>query len=189
MNPNKLFNYFLRGLLLVVPVAATIYIIFVTIQWVDGLIPVNIPGLGFVIVIVGITFIGIVANSIIAQPIISVINGMIKRVPLVNFIYSSLNDVIGAVAGEKKKFNQPVLVPFDGAETLYKPGFITQSDLSKADLEEYVAVYLPHSYNFSGNIFLVKRSKLIPIKGSNAEIMKYIVSAGVSGDIGRKIEK
>ena len=189
MNVNKLFNYFLRGLLLVVPVAATIYIIFVTISWVDGLIPIKIPGLGLLIVIAGITFIGLVANSIIAQPIISVINSMIKRVPLVNFIYSSLNDVIGAVAGEKKKFNQPVLVPFDQEGVLLKPGFVTQSDLTKSDLGEYVAVYMPHSYNFSGNVFFVKSSRLIKVDGSNAEIMKYIVSAGVSGDIGKKSSK
>lgn len=189
MKPNKFFNYFLRGLLLVVPVVATIYLIIVTVQWVDNLIPINIPGLGFISVILGITLIGLVANTFIAQPIISVINGMIKKVPIVNFIYSSLNDVIGAVAGEKKKFNQPVLVPFDNEGVLLKPGFVTQSDLSKVGLDEYVAVYMPHSYNFSGNVFFVKKSLIIRVNGSNAEIMKYIVSAGVSGDIGKKGDK
>jgi uncharacterized membrane protein len=186
MNLNKLFSYFLRGLLLVVPVAATIYIIVVTVQWVDGLLMIQIPGVGFLTVIVGITFIGLVANTFIAQPIITVINSMIKRVPVVNFIYSSLNDVIGAVAGEKKKFNQPVLVPFDKEGILLKPGFVTQSDLSEHNLSDYVAVYLPHSYNFSGNVFFVRKEEIKPLKGSNADIMKYIVSAGVSGDIGKK---
>lgn len=186
MNLNKLFQFFLRGLLLVVPVAATIYIIFITIQWVDGLVPLQIPGVGFLIVISGITGFGFLANTIIAKPVLAVINATIKRVPVVSFIYSSLNDVIGAVAGEKKRFNQPVLVPFDQEGVLLKPGFVSKEDLSAEGFEEYIAVYLPHSYNFSGNVFFVKKEKLIPVKGSNAEIMKFIVSAGVSGDIGKR---
>ncbi|MDH5609416.1 MAG: hypothetical protein OEY56_08050, partial [Cyclobacteriaceae bacterium] len=66
---------------------------------------------------------------------------------------------------------------------LLKPGFVTQDDLSDSNLEEYIAVYLPHSYNFSGNLFFVKKSKIIPLTGSNSEIMKYIVSAGITGKI------
>lgn len=186
MSFQKLLNYFLKGLLLVVPVSATIYIIFVTIQWVDGLIPIKIPGLGLIIVIVATTFIGMLANTIVAKPIFDLLQGVIKKIPLVNFIYSSLNDVISAVAGDKKKFNQPVLVPFDESGSLMKPGFVTHEDLSENNLSEYISVYLPHSYNFSGNLFLVKKDKLIPLEGANSDIMKYIVSAGVSGFFKRK---
>lgn len=188
MTLQKFLNYFLKGLLLVVPVSATVYIIFVTIQWVDGLIPINIPGLGLVIVIVATTIIGMLANTIIAKPLFDLLQGVMKRIPLVNFIYSSLNDVVSAVAGDKKKFNQPVLVPFDETGTLLKPGFVTQEDLSENNLLEYISVYLPHSYNFSGNLFLVKKDKLIPLQGNNSDIMKYIVSAGVSGKFKRKVE-
>ncbi|MFT4735941.1 MAG: putative membrane protein [Cyclobacteriaceae bacterium] len=185
MTVNVFFRYLLKGLLLVVPVAATVYIIFVTIQWVDRLLPIAIPGIGLVVVIASITLIGVAADTIVAKPFTAFINRVIKKVPVVSFIYSSLNDVVGAVAGDKKKFNQPVLVPFDENANLMKPGFVTQQDFEDAVLTEYVAVYMPHSYNFSGNMFLVKREKLVRLEGSNSEMMKYIVSAGLTGKLAK----
>ncbi len=186
MAIQRIIQYFLRGLLLVVPASATIYIIFITISWVDGLLPISIPGVGLVSVFIITVLIGMLADSILAQPIFRLIEGVIKKVPVVNFIYTSFNDVIGAVAGKKKKFNHPVLVPFDDNNHLLKPGFVTHDDLSESNLEKYIAVYMPHSYNFSGNIFFIDKSKIMTLEGSNSEIMKYIVSAGVTGNIGIK---
>ncbi|MDH5610069.1 MAG: DUF502 domain-containing protein, partial [Cyclobacteriaceae bacterium] len=163
MKLRLLVNHFLKGLLLVVPLSATTYVIYVTIRWVDGLIPINIPGVGLVTVVVATTLLGMIANSFVARHVFGFVEGLLKKIPVVNFIYSSFHDVIGAVAGEKKKFNRPVLVPFDDKGILLKPGFVTQDDLSDSNLEEYIAVYLPHSYNFSGNLFFVEKSKIIPL--------------------------
>lgn len=187
MALQRIFRYFLRGLLLVVPVSATVYIIVITIQWVDGLIPIKIPGLGLVTVFFATALIGMLANTIIIKPLFDFLSNIMKKIPLVNFIYTSLNDVIDAVAGDKKKFNHPVLVKFDKEGTLLKPGFVTQSDFSDQDLGPYISVYMPHSYNFSGNLFLVDKSRIIKLEGSNSQIMKYIVSAGLTGDIGKKM--
>jgi uncharacterized membrane protein len=162
-------------------------LIIVAIGWVDGLIPYKIPGLGLLTVLVVTTVVGMLANSIIAKPLFDLLNDVIKKIPLVNFIYSSLNDVIGAVAGEKKRFNQPVLVPFDQEGVLMKPGFVTDEDLAKSNLEDYIAVYMPHSYNFSGNVFLVRKDKIITLEGNNSDTMKYIVSGGVSGSLKKKL--
>lgn len=183
MNIRSLFRYFLRGLLLVAPLGITIYIIVIMVQWMDNLIPINIPGVGLLTVFFTTTLIGFLANTIIAKPFFDVLGSMLKKVPLVNFIYSSINDLVTAFVGDKKKFDTPVLVPFDDKGILLKPGFITQKDLENVGLPGKVAVYLPHSYNFSGNIFIVEGSKLIPLGGKTTEIMKYIVSGGVSGHI------
>lgn len=180
---HPVINYFLRGLLLVVPIALTVYIISAMVVWVDGLIPIKIPGIGILTVLLATTGIGYLANSFIAKPIFIAVNKMLKKIPLVGFIYSSINDLVTAFVGDKKKFDQPVLVPMDEIGNLLKPGFITQSDLESIGLPGMVSVYLPHSYNFSGNIFIVSKSKLILLKGENTDIMKYIVSGGVSGKI------
>ncbi len=182
---QSIFRHFLRGLLLVVPVSATLFIIFETIRWVDGLLQIKIPGVGLLVVLISTTIIGLLADSIFLKPLFDMFSGLIRKIPVVNFIYTSLNDVVGAVAGEKKKFNRPVLVPFDNDSTLLKPGFVTKDDLSESNLEKYIAVYLPHSYNFSGNLFFIEKSKVIPIEGSNSEIMKFTVSAGLTGRFGK----
>ena len=168
---------------MVVPTALTIFILVQVISWIDNLIPINIPGVGLVTVLVTVTVIGFLANTIIARPVIKFLEDLLQKIPLVGFIYSSINDLATAFVGEKQKFDQPVLVPFEANGLLYKPGFITQADLEKIGLPGMVTVYLPHSYNFSGNVFIVSSEKLIPLKGKNTDIMKYIVSGGVSGKI------
>lgn len=189
MNVQALFKYFLRGLLLVAPVGITIYIIVIMVQWADNLIPIKIPGLGLLTVVLATSLIGYLANTIIAKPFFSVVGSMLKRVPLVNFIYTSINDLVTAFVGDKKRFDAPVLVPFDDHGILYKPGFITHKDLAEIGLPGKATVYFPHSYNFSGNVFIVDKTRLIPLSGKNTDIMKYIVSGGISGFMKRMEEK
>ncbi len=178
-----LIRYFLQGLLLVIPISLTIYLIWVSITWVDSLVPINIPGIGILIVFFTTALIGYLMNTLFAKPIFDFFGGLIKKIPLVSFIYTSINDLVTAFVGDKKKFDQPVLVPFDNDGILFKPGFITQVDLEEIGLPGKCTVYFPHSYNFSGNVFIVDKSRLIPMKGKSTEIMKYIVSGGVSGKL------
>jgi uncharacterized membrane protein len=178
---NRIFKYFLQGLLLVVPIALTWYVLVISIQWMDGLVPVNFPGLGLVIILAAITFIGYLGSLFITKPIIEWFERGIARLPLVSLIYTSLKDLIGAFVGDKKKFNKPVLVALNQERTLYKMGFITETDLSTLGLPGMVSVYLPHSYNFSGNQFLVAKEMVTPLDISGTAAMKFIVSGGVSG--------
>jgi uncharacterized membrane protein len=99
---------------------------------------------------------------------------------LVRIIYSSLKDLISAFVGDKKKFNQPVLVLLNKSSELRKLGFITQTDLGEWGLKESVAVYLPHSYNFSGDLYIVPRENVTIVQASGADVMKFIVSGGVT---------
>ncbi|WKN43735.1 DUF502 domain-containing protein [Tunicatimonas pelagia] len=181
MKNRSLPTYFFRGLLFAVPVALTIYILVVCIRWLDSLIDISIPGLGLLTILASVTLIGYLASTLLAAPLFRLLEELLTRLPLVNIIYSSLKDLISAFVGDKKKFDRPVLVALSDDLTIRKPGFITQDNLAKLGLVDQVAVYLPHSYNFSGNLFIVPSQYVTPIEASSTEIMKFIVSGGVSG--------
>ena len=153
----------------------------VCISWLDNLIPLRFPGLGLLTILAFISIVGYLASTLLAGPLFGLLEDILARLPLVSIIYSSLKDLISAFVGDKKKFNQPVLVTLDPAYTIQKPGFITQEDLSNLGLPGQVAVYLPHSYNFSGNLYIVPAKYVTPLEATGAEIMKFIVSGGVSG--------
>ena len=179
---RNLINNFLRGLLLVVPMAAAIYVVWYLYNFLDSLIPVakNIPGLSFILVVLLITIAGSYAKRY-NTGLVNRFENFIKDVPLLNLIYSSIKDLMTSFMGEKKKFNKPVLVKVEAS--LYKPGFVTSEDLKNVGLNGKVSVYLPHSYNFSGNVFITEKKNIIPLKNSSSEVMKYIVSGGISGAI------
>jgi uncharacterized membrane protein len=177
---KKLITNFLRGLVLVIPVATTVYILYATFMLIDGLLPVDVPGLGFVIIIATVTTIGAVSPFLLGNPIAAWAQQLIERVPLVKLIYGAVKDLMGAFVGEKQRFKEPVLVTLSKESGIKKLGFVTQRDLSDFGLSGQVAVYLPHSYNFSGNLFIVPSENVVPLPISGAEAMKFIVSGGVT---------
>jgi uncharacterized membrane protein len=185
---RKLFRYFLQGLLYIAPIGITIYILYVIISFVDGLLQewletlldIRIPGLGLVITIVLLIVIGFLGQTFIARPFRSLFNKLMKRIPLLKVIYSALNDLFSAFVGKERKFNRPVLVKVNKMLHLEKLGFLTEEDLSLIGEKEKVAVYFPHSYNWSGELFLVPREQIRIIDVPPAEVMKFIVSAGVA---------
>ncbi|TRX52011.1 DUF502 domain-containing protein [Fulvivirga sp. M361] len=178
---NRLIRYFLRGLIFVVPLTLTVYIIYEIIEWLDGLIPIKVPGLGLLIIVCAITILGYLASFFITRPIFDQFEKYFTKIPLVSILYSSIKDLIGAFVGDKKRFNVPVTVALDDSGTILKIGFITCDDLEEIGLPGYVSVYLPHSYNFSGNHFLVEKSKVKTCKMRSTAAMKFVVSGGVSG--------
>ncbi|HEY8401790.1 MAG TPA: DUF502 domain-containing protein [Cytophagaceae bacterium] len=183
---KRFIKYFLQGLLFFIPLVVTLYIILVVIQWVDNLIP-NVfdvkllPGMGLLIVLGVITFIGYLASTLIAKPAFTFFENHVYKLPIINLIYSSIKDVLGAFVGEKKKFNQPVLVKVNKEFDIYRLGFITQKEMKHLELSEKVAVYFPHSYNISGNLYIVPKEHVQVFDAPPSEVMKFIVSGGVSG--------
>ncbi len=178
---NRIISYFFRGLLFVVPLALTIYVIFQSLDWVDGLIPIDIPGLGLIVIIGGVTFLGYLASFFITRPVFDLFEKYFIKIPLVNIIYTSMKDLLGAFVGDQKKFNKPVLVEMDDHGILLKVGFITNESMKYLDQKDYISVYMPHSYAWSGNQFLVKKDHIKPLKMSATAAMKFVVSGGVSG--------
>jgi uncharacterized membrane protein len=174
---RKLLNYFLKGLLISLPIYATYRIIRGSLETLDAVLAFETKGLGLLIVISTITLLGLIGSTIITRPAIDLLDDLFSKIPFVKVIYTSIKDLIEAFVGDKKKFNKPVLVQLTPG--IYKPGFITQEDLSFMGLKDMVAVYLPHSYAFSGNVFLVEKDKIINYDGESGDLMKFIISGGV----------
>jgi uncharacterized membrane protein len=176
-------GYFFKGLIVVVPLAATTYVVVEAFVFIDGLIPVKfkIPGMGLILFLTAITALGYFASTVIAEPIMKYSNKLLDKVPLVKTLYTSIKDLLSAFVGTKKRFNEPVLVNVGNDGNLQKIGFITERDLNNLGIaDNKIAVYLPHSYNFSGNLFIVNANAVSPIDAKASDVMKFIVSGGVT---------
>ena len=193
---KKIINYFLQGLLYIAPFGVTAYIVFMIFSFIDSLLDdtiekyfsIDIPGIGLIIIFFFLVFVGIVGQSIIARPFKVLFKHLLEKAPLLKLIYSAMNDLFSAFVGKEKKFNKPVVVLVNPISNLEKLGFLTEEDLSKLEEKEKVAVYFPHSYNFSGELFLVPREHVRTIDLNPAIVMKFIVSGGAS-DIYEEPEK
>ena len=181
ITSRRLIRYFLQGILFVAPISITAYIMYKMFAFVDGLIDIDIPGLGIVIVFGSITLLGALASTIFAKPLFDLLENLLNHLPVVKVLYSSLKDFMDAFVGKEKKFTQPVLVLTSGESNLHMVGFVTKSDMTEIGLPGMAAVYFPHSYNFSGNVYLVAKEYIKPITASSTEVMKFIVSGGVTG--------
>jgi len=182
---KKLLNYFFQGLLVVVPIAVTILVIYKIITWIDNLlpfqIPVKLPGIGEVTIVVAVTAFGYLAKFFVANPFFVLLERMLERTPLLKIIYTSVKDLIEAFVGEKKRFNQPVLVTVNKVSGVQRIGFITQKDLSVLGISSNkMAVYLPFSYGFNGQLVIVPAENVEKIDASGTEMMKFVISGGVT---------
>ena len=186
---KKLINYLLQGLLYLAPLSITAYVVYAAFNFIDGLsqkiltrfFDIHIPGLGLLSLLVFLILIGLLGRTIIAQPLKKIFRKIIDSIPLLNFIYSAFNDLFTAFVGKEKKFNQPVLVQVNLNSNLEKLGFVTEENLDVIQAEGKVAVYFPHSYNFSGELFIVPRTQIRNLDVNSSEMMKFIVSAGLTG--------
>ena len=178
---KKIINYFLQGLLYIVPISVTFYVVYWTFQKIDGILPFQFPGLGLIVIIALITIIGFAGSVIIGSPINSFFQRLLKKAPLLRTIYSSMKDLMSTFVGKKKGFNQAVLIKLYENSTIERVGFITNENLSSLGIKGgKILVYLPHSYAFSGQLFVVEKSYITPIDKPSSEIMKLIVSGGVT---------
>jgi uncharacterized membrane protein len=178
---RKILRYFFSGTLFIVPIGATVYFIFASLAWLDSLLNLPYPGLGLLIILVGITAFGYLTTNFAFKTFTIWFDHGMNRIPLVKLIYSSLKDLLDAFVGDKKKFNKPVLVEINKENKLYQIGFVTQADLSELGLNDMISVYLPHSYAVSGLHFIIPKDRVTPLNISGPAAMKYIISGGVSG--------
>jgi uncharacterized membrane protein len=188
---KKLFNYFLQGLIYVAPFAITLYVIYLIFSTIDGSLQslfqkwfdIRIPGLGIVVIFLLISLLGFIGRSIVFKPLKKLFDNLMNRTPVVKLVYSSIRDLLNAFVGKEKKFNQPVLVKVNTISELEKVGFLTQEDLSDLGIVDKVAVYFPHSYNFSGEMFIVPKEHVRPFNMAPSEAMKFIVSGGIARNL------
>ena len=180
---KRLLYYFIQGLLYTTPITITIYLLWSTLSYLDDLIPLNIPGLGLLSLIAIITFIGFIGGFTIKFRLVKFLDRLLKTVPLVKIIYSSVNDIMKSMTGKKKGFQQPVLLRLSLKEDVRRVGFVTDEDLKDLGKSnsKMITVYVPHSLAISGQVFVVPENYIEPLNVNSSEVMKYIIAGGVTG--------
>lgn len=178
---RRIIRYFFSGTIFIVPLVATVYFIYMSFIWLDSRLNLPYPGLGFVIILTGITVFGYFSSIFAFRRMGEWFDHLVNRIPLVKLVYSSIKDLLAAFVGDKKKFDRPVLVTINKENQLNRIGFITQSDLSELGLNDMVVVYFPQSYAVAGDHYVVPRESIKPLNVSGTVAMKFIVSGGVSG--------
>ncbi len=177
---KRILGYFLRGLVLTVPLVVTVWVCYAVFTRVDGWLGISIPGVGFLSTIVLITLVGALGSSILTSSAVRVLEDVLNRLPFVRLLYTATKDLLSAFVGEKKRFAKAVLVSLTDGDGPRMLGFITQPSMNQIGLDAYVAVYCPHSYNFSGQLVVVPASRITPLDTDSAEFMAFVVSGGVT---------
>jgi uncharacterized membrane protein len=178
---NTLTKYFFKGLLFLIPIVVTLYILYLIVSTVDRIFGFTVPGLGFLITIALVTTIGFLVSTFFAKGAARLIDNLFSRMPIVKMLYSAIKDLVNAFVGEKKRFNKPVFVNILPDSTVRVIGFVTRESLENIGMADMMAVYIPQSYNFAGNLIVVPKEQVMSIDIESGKVMTFIVSGGVSG--------
>jgi len=187
---RKLGGFFLNGVLIIVPIAAVLYIIYKVLELLST--PVlslmynerelavtgqKISPLAILLLLLFILIMGYIGTKLINEPIKKRISQYVEKIPL----YKSITDIINALVGSKKRFNKPVLVKLNQEQDIEVIGFITDEDLNELadDIEGKIGVYLPMSFSFSGHLVIVPRKNVKIVDRNSVDVMKYLVSGGI----------
>lgn len=177
---RALVNYFLRGVVVVAPLAFTAYVCWRLFVAVDGWLGLPVPGAGFLLTLGFFVLVGFVASTFLARGFFTLVESLLTRLPFVRLLYTSTKDLLNAFVGEQRRFDRPVLVlvhPETGARAM---GFVTQSSLAHLGLDGLVAVYLPFSYSVAGHVLLYPAERVTALPADSADVMAFIVSGGVT---------
>ncbi|MEO7394182.1 MAG: DUF502 domain-containing protein [Chitinophagaceae bacterium] len=179
---KQIVRFFVQGLIILAPIGITGYILYWLFDKVDSILRpfVNIPGLGFIIIILFVILVGWVSSSFLMGSFLNFFDQWMERTPGIKFIYTSTKDFFEAFAGDKRKFNKSVLANVF-SEDVWIVGFLTDEEMKKFEMgSNFVAVYVPQAYNFAGQLYILPREKVKKIeKISSGEAMKYAVTGGV----------
>lgn len=178
-----LLNIFLRGLLVLLPIALTVGVIYWLIDTVAGWMHLDeISGKEFFFWAVGavalIMAVGFITRGVVARQTLDFFEGIIEKAPGLSFIFGTTRDMTEAFVGDKKKFTEPILVEL--SEGIFKMGFLTQKDMSNIGMPGFCAVYLPYSYGINGEMMVVHTSRVKPVNQESSHWTKFIISGGVA---------
>ena len=188
---KRVVSYFVRGLIIVVPIALTLWLLGGVFVSIDGVMREQLgkvvpwaalPGIGFLGTIALITAVGFLGSHFFTRGLVQAFGVLLERVPVVKMLYGALKDLMKAFVGPERRFDKPVLVSFHpqggGPRAL---GFVTRDSLTHLGLTEDVAVYFPQAYNFAGQLLVVPRTAVTALTVPSADAMTFIVSGGISG--------
>lgn len=177
---KSILKSFLNGLLIITPIAFSLYILYALFTRIDDLLPIETPGVGFLITISAVTLVGFLASNIFARKIFDFVEELFTRLPFVKLLYGSIKDLISAFVGEQKGFDKPVEVSLGPDDSIKAIGFVTMENMAQYGLPDYSAVYFQQSFNFAGNLLIVHKSKIRPLDVPSSDVMTFVVSGGVS---------
>jgi uncharacterized membrane protein len=186
---KRIVSYFVSGLIIVVPVALTLWllgVLFVTIDsWTGVLFRTDKgpppPGLGLLVTLLFVTLVGLLGSHFFTRRFVQAVGRTLERLPVVKMVYGAVKDMMNAFVGPERRFDRPVLVDLQAGGSVRAVGFITRESLPHLGLAEDVAVYFPQAYNFAGQVLIVRRAAITPIEAPPSQVMTFIVSGGISG--------
>jgi uncharacterized membrane protein len=177
---GRIAAYFFRGLILLAPLALTVYVCVFLFRTIDGWLNLPLPGAGFVATLMLITVVGFLGSNLLTRGAISFFDRILGRLPFVNLVYGSTRDLVKAFVGEKRRFDKPVLVQLIPGSNAHVLGFVTQETLARLGLDTMVSVYVPQSYNFAGQLFIFPANTVQRLDASSSTVMAFILSGGVT---------
>lgn len=175
---NWLIKNFLRGLVIVVPIAVTVYLLVQSFMTLDRLLKLPTPGLGIAILILATVLVGALASNFVGREVVHLTEKLFTKAPIVRLVYAAIKDLLEAFVGNKRRFDKPVVVQVGDQVKVF--GFITVEDLGSLATAGDVAVYVPFSYTWDGCLLVVPRERVQPLTADSASIMALVVSGGVS---------
>lgn len=178
---KQLLGYFARGCLAVLPLAATVYVLWLGIQVTDSLVGVSVPGLGLVVAFTVITLVGFLVSNVIGRRVYGWFDTMIARVPLVKVLYTSIRDLIQTFVGDKKAVGKPVAVRLTPTSETRLLGLLTRDTLDMLAFPDHVAVYIPQAYNIGGQVLAIPRAQVEQLNVGSAEMLTFMMSGGAAG--------
>jgi len=186
-------NYFITGIIVLVPLGFTLYLTIFLVSISSKLIPeeinpnsylpFSIPGLEIALSIIFITLIGFISLSFIGKRILKLINDLLKKIPFLRTIYSAITQMTETFANKKGKKKSVVLVQYP-RRGIWAVGFATKDnkgEISKKTNDNLVNVFVPTTPNpTSGFLLMFPKKEVIYLDMNFEEASKFIVSAGTS---------
>lgn len=186
---KKLSIYFVKGLLVLLPLLGTFYILAFIYSKIAGignailfpLVGRELPGIDFVFVVAAVCLVGLIANWWISKKILALIEDFIYKMPGVKNIYTTIKDALKSLVGDKKKFDTVVLVSLN--DRAYRLGFLTVKEALFKDESgrELVGVYFPQTLQVAGDLYWVPKESVTVVDIPVDQALKLIISGGASG--------
>ncbi len=193
---TNLKNYFLTGLLVILPIFITVYVILFLIRGMDAILkfipvkylpdtylPFHIPGLGLIFVVILVFAVGLLAKNIVGRKIVRLGENIVERIPLVRILYAGVKQLLETIFLKKTDaFKRVALVEYPRRGT-YVIGFITGE--SKGEVQDktdknMINVFIPTTPNpTSGFYMLVPDDELVVLNMSVEDAFKLIISGGI----------
>lgn len=177
---NWIVKNFVRGLLIVVPVGLTAYLVYQAFLAADRIlaVPFPLPGLGVAALIAAIVGVGALASNYAGRKVVQLMETAFRRAPIVRIIYAAIRDLLEAFVGKERRFQSPVAVRVTDEVKVF--GFVTRDDLGSLGTPGEVAVYVPFSYTWDGCLLVVPRERVHALDADSASVLALVVSGGVA---------